>query len=352
MRSSTIQTYGLRAALALALCLPAPLALAEDEDFGFAHDAASVASLRAFRADVEANARRRTLALCQGYRMGAGLAVHAGRAPISIGEFTSEWARVMGHGLIGPISATFGDKATYLQISHRSSLGEFALFRSLYSSFLVRSLGFLDAAMHCLNTMDQNEINRFAFAIVAADAAAGGATQGAAFFVGGGIIRYLLRPLPYLWSASRALASALVARTNRATALASGAAVLGVAGYQAFGVVSPVINARRGYAQTIASEGRMSEQTQTALRLHRLRTLVDLTVAAYQPVNESDSASRERAMAELSSRLAAVQAPDREEWRARYAALGRRSESGTALRPEERAEFALLDVVTPQFASQ
>jgi YD repeat-containing protein len=53
-------------------------------------------------------------------------------------------------------------------------------------------------------------------------------------------------------------------------------------------------------------------------------------------------------MAELSSRLASVQAPDREEWRTRYVALGRRSESAMPLSPAERAEFALLDVVIPQ----
>ena len=62
-----------------------------------------------------------------------------------------------------------GTKADVREVTQASSFSIKRWFYSLYTLYLIDSLGFAQAAVHCLNTLDGNEINQFASAVLAVD---------------------------------------------------------------------------------------------------------------------------------------------------------------------------------------
>jgi hypothetical protein len=128
--------------------------------------------LRQFRISVQKDAYSMTMKLCQGYRVATGLPMlppgHES-AGYSVAESTTAWGKILGEGALVTYSSLFGRKLVYNKIENWNN---YELFLSMYTIFLVNSPGFFYAAQHCLNTVDQNDIFLFAYAIAMADVSA------------------------------------------------------------------------------------------------------------------------------------------------------------------------------------
>lgn len=130
----------------------------------------SIRSLAKFKAAVEDEAYERTLKLCYGYRWAvAGMPENKNFPPSYAVESLNEWAKVLKEGFVQPLSSIAGLKSDFLEEKGVPLWAMESWFRSLYSLYLINSWGFLKAGIHCLQTMDQAELNNFASAIVLAD---------------------------------------------------------------------------------------------------------------------------------------------------------------------------------------
>jgi hypothetical protein len=135
--------------------------------------------LHDFRQRVEAEAYETTLRLCEGYRRVKGIIDPHGRQSgpsdyhgqyvYSEAEALRAWSQVLYHGAAQPITAMGGLKSHYLSGNNIGIWDLRSWFGSLYSMYLVNSFGFLGAAVHCLQTMDQQTINNFAATILIVD---------------------------------------------------------------------------------------------------------------------------------------------------------------------------------------
>ena len=79
------------------------------------------------------------------------------------------WLKIVYEGAVQPFSGIGGLKADYLNQSNTSIASIKSWFYSLYTLYLIHSLGFLQASIHCLDTMDKDTIERFAHAILIVD---------------------------------------------------------------------------------------------------------------------------------------------------------------------------------------
>jgi hypothetical protein len=194
-------------------------------------DDESVRRVLAFRQNVEKNAYQDTLKLCEGYRRARGLGPSAfhGSYMFSLDESLAAWAHVLGAGLWQPVSGMFGLKADYATLHRLKMLSLESWFGSVYALYLVHSLGFLQGAMHCLDSMDQREINLFAAAIVAADYEASLATQIAASWPSARVTSFLIKSTSYIWSPIRYLMRLLNLRLTKAHLIFGAAIVVPIA---------------------------------------------------------------------------------------------------------------------------
>ena len=175
-----------------------------------------------YRLKVQEEAYSTTLRLCAGYRMAVGyglpdyhkkiqnsyyskhpneeVRVWANKINEEYGEMVSsslqEWLKLVYEGGVQPFSAMFGLKSDYLA-KKNAGLFEFeSWFHSLYSLFLLNSLGFLQAAVHCLGTMDKSEIDRFASTVMIFDSEASLVSHFITFWTGAVVLKYI-------WTATR-----------------------------------------------------------------------------------------------------------------------------------------------------
>ncbi len=82
------------------------------------------------------------------------------------------WLYVMYEGGVQSFLALFetGIKGDYINVTHKSFFEVRRWFQSMYTLYLVDSLGFSQAAMHCLNTVtDADAINQFTYAVLGVD---------------------------------------------------------------------------------------------------------------------------------------------------------------------------------------
>ncbi len=137
-----------------------------------------------YRKEVEKNAYQNTLQLCEGYRRAKGLGPHPahGKYMFSANDAASAWGKIIVEGAKQPISGTFGQKADFLHYGRYGMFSWDSWFQSMYTMYLVNSFGFLGGAVHCLGTIDESEIQKFALAIVDVDIAASSIT------IAGGLI--------------------------------------------------------------------------------------------------------------------------------------------------------------------
>lgn len=131
----------------------------------------AVKMLAAYKKEVEENAYKATLQLCEGYRRATNQGPHPyhGRYMYSFEEAMAAWGKVIAEGGLQTFNGIYGKKADYI---HLQELGFFdfnAWFNSVYTLYLVNSTGFLQGAMHCLNSVNARDINKLAAAIVIAD---------------------------------------------------------------------------------------------------------------------------------------------------------------------------------------
>lgn len=127
--------------------------------------------LASYKRGVEKTAYETTLKLCEGYRRAKYLGPHPyhGKWMYSFNQSMNAWTKVAKEGALQPLSAIGGLKADYLSLQNIGFFDFESWFGSMYTFYLVNSLGFLSGAMHCLDTMDQSEINYFAATIVIVD---------------------------------------------------------------------------------------------------------------------------------------------------------------------------------------
>ncbi len=157
--------------------------------------------LASFKQHVEADALRTTYKLCAGYRRVRFF--YSPDQTVSLGEAFEPWAKVYAHGILSAVDQIFGHAAEYNSLMQESSLSLDYWFQSLYVLYLIQSNGFLEAAINCLNTMDQREINYFASAILFADSVGAVQSQAAMFWATGRVLKLVFAPAAGLIAALR-----------------------------------------------------------------------------------------------------------------------------------------------------
>jgi hypothetical protein len=139
-----------------------------NEDLAQSYGSEVVAKLHQFRAEVEKSAYLTTMQLCQGYRIATGKGLVKGHADkmFSAEASIQAWGNIFKAGLLVPVS---GLKAEFNGLKHIPPWYVSSWFLSMYSLYLVNSMGFLSASVHCLNSTNQRDIYYFADAILNAD---------------------------------------------------------------------------------------------------------------------------------------------------------------------------------------
>ena len=176
-------------------------------------------NLYEYRQIVQKNAYADTMRLCSAYRQAVNMGPPAYHEHLSspyymnhsstevrkwaqnitrqYGEALSSslqaWMRLAYEGGAQPFSAMFGMKADYIEKTNTGFFEMRSWFQSLYALFLINSLGFTAGASHCLGSLNENEINRFASAIMIFDSEASLAGHALTFWTGGVIINYLIK---------------------------------------------------------------------------------------------------------------------------------------------------------------
>ena len=152
-----------------------------------------------YRIEIQKNAYAETMKLCPVYRIAAGMGLPPYHKKLKnsyyvqhespevrdwalqmnrqygkdIASSLQAWLYVMYEGGVQSFSALFetGMKGDYINITQASFFESRRWFYSLYTLYLTDSLGFLQAAMHCLGTISEEEINQFALTVLGVDAA-------------------------------------------------------------------------------------------------------------------------------------------------------------------------------------
>lgn len=188
-----------------------------------------------YRTEIQENAYETTMKLCPAYRTAKGMGLPEYHKKLNNSYYVSHespevrnwafnmneeygevlssslqsWLYVMYEGGIQPFSAIGGIKADFIEKLNISFFDWKHWFYSFYTLYLTDSLGFLQAAMHCLNTMSSDEINQFAVTVLFVDATMSTAGYGLTFWAGDKIFRAIIQGIR--WS-SRPI-SRMVTRT-------------------------------------------------------------------------------------------------------------------------------------------
>ena len=172
-----------------------------------------------YRTEIQENAYETTMKLCPAYRMAKGMGLPEYHKKLNdsyyvshespevknwalnmneeYGEILSSslqsWLYVMYEGGVQPFSAIGGIKADFIENLNIPLFDWKHWFYSFYTLYLTDSLGFLQAAMHCLNTMSSDEINQFAVTVLFTDAVMSTAGYGLTFWAGDKIFRAIIQ---------------------------------------------------------------------------------------------------------------------------------------------------------------
>jgi len=245
--------------------------------------------LAAFRKDVETNAKVDTLKLCEGYRRvrGMGPAKYHGKYVYSFEQSSEAWAKIFQEGLMQPLSSVGGLKSAYLRLNHYRMLEFETWFRSLYSLYLIHSMGFLEGAMHCLNTMNKREINTFASAIVIADLESSLATHVGLTWTGGYAISALIKITGYILWPARYLMNALNIRLSKTHVMWGAVITVPILTDNLFQYFEKMAKAKSLVEEAMDSESPLSQESQ------RSRRILAITTALRIFIKEEDANSKD-----------------------------------------------------------
>ncbi|MDE0151127.1 MAG: hypothetical protein OXK80_01345 [Bdellovibrionales bacterium] len=191
-----------------------------------------------YRLDIQENAYATTMKLCPAYRIAKGMGLPEYHRNLGESRYINhespevrEWARnmndeygtalsssfqewvyVMYEGAAQPFSNMAGVKADWINVTNIPMNKMDHWFYSFYIYYLVRSLGFVQAIVHCLGTTDVDEVNQFIYTVLVVDLEMSLAGYVATFWTGDKIFRLLLHGLR--WS-SRPIGRALVSFLHR-----------------------------------------------------------------------------------------------------------------------------------------
>lgn len=187
-------------------------------------------NLYTYRREVEAQAYTNTLKLCEGYRRAKGWGPHPyhGKYMFTEEEAMEQWARVMFEGAKHPLSAINGIKAEYIAAQNIGFFDFYNWFGSMYSLYLVNSLGFLGAAMHCLDTMNQGDINDFAATILIVDYEMSLVSETALFWTSGKILSVIAKSTRWVWNPIGKMMSSAAARIGKPRLMIAGIVIGGI----------------------------------------------------------------------------------------------------------------------------
>jgi len=213
-----------------------PLIVEEEERRQFSDDV--IQKLYDYRMEIKKNAYQTTMKLCPAYRIAKGMGLPEYHKQFNNSYYTQHkssevrgwalnmnnkygevlssslqsWLYVMYEGAVQPFSAIGGVKADWIQNKPELSLFDMeSWFYSFYTLYLIDSLGFVQAAIHCLGTMDSDGINQFASTVLAVDTAMSALGYAVTFWTGEKILRFIIHGLR--WS-SRPVGRILVRFLN------------------------------------------------------------------------------------------------------------------------------------------
>ncbi len=174
-----------------------------------------------YRVEIQNNAYAETMKLCPVYRIVIGMGLPQYHKKLGGSYYTQHesskvrewavqmhrqygedissslqaWMYVMYEGGVQSFSALFetGMKGDYINITHTSYFELRRWFYSLYTLYLTDSLGFLQAAVHCLGTVDVDEIHQFALTVLGVDVAMSTAGYALTFWTGEKIFGFIFQ---------------------------------------------------------------------------------------------------------------------------------------------------------------
>ena len=196
--------------------------------------------LNEYRSQIRQSAYETTLRLCTAYRIAVGMGLPEYHKKVNSSEYLQHadprvrqwaenlnrqygdtvsssmqaWLKTAYEGGVQPFTIIFGNKADYLAETHTGIFELKAWFYSLYTMYLVDSLGFLSAAVHCLGTHEVDEVNRFAVAVMMFDSAASIPGHLVFMWTGGMILKGLWRASKWSFRPVLRMASATKQRLN------------------------------------------------------------------------------------------------------------------------------------------
>jgi hypothetical protein len=170
-----------------------------------------------FRGIVEKNAYETTMRLCAGYQMARGVkpSTYHKKNMYTLAETSSAWVDIFNHGLRQPFSSMVGIKGDYLDISNVPMLSTEYWLQSLYVMYLLNSTGFLQASVHCLNTLEHDEIFYFALAIAEVDVQATVLAELGLFITGEAVISIIVRSAKWVFRPAARLAKIVKSRVTK-----------------------------------------------------------------------------------------------------------------------------------------
>ena len=197
-------------------------------------------TLNEYKTNIQAQSYVTTMRLCAAYRVAKGMGlpdyhkkinsapyinhpdVHvrewAQNMSREYGEVVSSsiqsWLKVIYEGGVQPLSALFGMKSDYIYKRNLSFFELHSWFYSLYTLYLVDSLGFLQASMHCLATLDADVINRFATTVMIVDSEISLLGHALTLWGGAKVIQLIFQALKWTWRPVAKMGSAFLRKVD------------------------------------------------------------------------------------------------------------------------------------------
>lgn len=153
-----------------------------------------------YKNQIEKDAYVITSKLCEGYRRAhkMGPPSYHSKYVWPKSESLGAWANLLKKGLNQPFSAMGGIKSDLLYVNNIGFFSPESWIISAYSLILINSWGFLQSAVHCLETTNKAKLKKFASAIIDFDAYASVPSHAIGFIAGGKVVELILRSSRFL----------------------------------------------------------------------------------------------------------------------------------------------------------
>ena len=212
---------------------------------------------------------------------GRGAVRHHEDSGITLADSTLAWGNIVKHGLAVPFStmeipftSVIGIKSDFNHESQVKIWQFDSWFRSVHALFLVSSSGFLQGAVHCLNTLEHRDIQLFAAAIMIADQEATLASHVALWTSAGFIFKLIGKAIAYIPFPERFLATLANLRMTKTQLVFGSLIVVPIAVDNLFDYIRSLEESRDLAASMLNPDSEFHKQSKKSVRTLLMATAV------------------------------------------------------------------------------